>query len=67
MVLSTAAGMSPCAGVKGREQKIAPPGEGARPRIFLESPKAVAEVEFERATGLQALGEQGSRAGLGRV
>src|ERR1700733_2456020 len=29
--------------------------------------EAVAEVEFERATGLQAVREQGGRAALGRV
>src|SRR3984957_2175103 len=32
-----------------------------------EGSEAVAEVEFERAAGLQALGEQGSRASLGGV
>ena len=35
--------------------------------LLLQGSEAVAEVEFERVAGLQALGEQGGRAGLGRV
>jgi len=40
------------------------------PTAFLSSItgiRAVAEVELERAAGLQALREQGGRAGLDRV
>ena len=41
-----------------------PPG---LPEGQSQGSEAVAEVEFERATGLQALREQGGRAALGRV
>src|ERR1700727_2658087 len=37
------------------------------PRYLLQGSNAVTEVELKRAGGLQALGEQGRGAGLGRV